>query len=708
MPLTKAEQAELEAIQAEKQARSAAPLNQALAQSDGLTPEEQMELEAIQVEKAERNKGLGEKALDVVAGIGQAYDKYSGAGASRTALQTLARGDGVGKALESAANQYGKEGAPSGQDVARSFGVSDQPILPEAVSDVLKSVPGAGIIPATARAIGQSAPTRSGTVGFLVDLFADPFAILPVGKIVKETGAFGKTAAKGAGSAALKGSAKVLEAVAGAERVAEASRIGRAAGQIAENTLEAAMKRLRPTVAEDAGQLAKVLQKNGVIKAGEALPEALEFGQNSTLANKALNVMEGPGGEKKRDAFFKFIGKIDNSVYDHVRKISGGAPIDAISAGNTIIEGYNKGLDRFFKQMDVSYRQVAENLPNLRLSDKAVYKINGQLNEAERAAMKAVKGYGSAPAEGREILRAIRSIRSSWQRPDQLASMIDELQNLGKAAYSKGPQVFQSAPVNQKEFGKLYRMVRDAVNETLSSHDPVLGEMLKKNNKLFTEFFEDQKGLAGYLAKEPAPERVFKKLIESGDSKNIEALTRMLTPQELDAVRGAYLETLVKRTKGGLIDYEATINGLKSGKNYPIIKTLFGNDKRLGDVTEILSVGKRIGKRYLNPSGTDTAGRYRKIFEELINGAADEGSLEAMKEVARGNTRRAAEKAAKGASKTPEVLDKGGKVIPNAFNSQKINRSLKGAQIYSNQRGGLGSLFSDDEQRRKERRPARK
>jgi hypothetical protein len=147
-----------------------------------------------------------------------------------------------------------------------------------------------------------------------------------------------------------------------------------------------------------------------------------------------------------------------------------------------------------------------------------------------------------------------------------------------------------------------------------------------------SEFFGDKSLVEKAIgSKSLSPEGVFKNLIENGDSKKIEALRNILSPEAINALKGSMLNNMIKRTEDGF-SYRALTNTMRTKQNQ---LTSLLSQAELDEFADLVRLGDRFGPATMNTSGTAINQLFRDIFGSMTQSITNEAFIEGLKNRAR-------------------------------------------------------------------------
>ena len=644
MPLTPQEQSELNLIESELMSRG----GQSRAPTGGLTPQEQAEL--LQIENELTSRQAAPKIdTDTEASLGfvnRARFAIEPLQSNRIALLQQEYGqenvmqDAQGNPFVNINGTFQPANVEgfSAADVADFAGA-----IPEGVGSLIGGAAGfvggggVGSIPA---AIGLGA--AGGAVGSIARqglsaALGTPQVATPIERVT-ETGLSGAFGAAGAGvgagiktaSPAVKSAIKRL-----GKGFVDILPGGKSATEILETSYRATnsvvdslRKRFNPRIAEDAAEFFAIAEKNGIDKT--LLPEAVEFGRESVISRNARHIAEGPFGEDKLKSFYKAQGQITNAIEGSMTKISPEKFANGIEAGNHLIDAVNGASKRFFSSLDETYNSLVKNAPGLQISEASSKRIASKLNGLEKFAKGRVqRGIGSQKSEAKSILEAVNSIRSG---NNSLKQTVESLKNIGEEAFKKGTQ--NRTPIDQKRLRTLYFDMQKEVIETIrENYGDESADSLIRNNKMINDFLGESSVISKTIDRVNAdPEGIFKSLVANGSSTKIEALKAIVPAGDLAPLKTAALDSVIVRNADGLVMYESTIKKMMARRD--MLSALF-EPEELGDLRDLLRLGRRTGDPVLSSSGTGASNAFAKIKDDIINTVSGETQLNVLKARAR-------------------------------------------------------------------------
>ena len=587
---------------------------------------------AFDIEKPQENKGI-------ITKIGETYDKYMGAPV-RAGFDELVRTQpefgkekpsffgNLVRAGKAFGGQFGADPnlAPTGQDIAeKRFGLSNE-YRPGNVSFSAAKAgftePGMGGI--QQKDLEKPALTPAQAVGTGLDVALDLGNVVPVGTTAKGV----TKAGTAGGKMILKGTQAALEAT------PVVGSITKGATKTAASAEKALAGFLNPKRAANFEELSQVAAKNGIDLANA--PEAVEFGKDSFISRASRVQAEGPLGQQRLENATKFFQDTTNAFDKRLADTSGGEILSRTDAGVHLREAFDRSLDNLFSEVgDTTYRQIATANPGLALDAAASKKLETKLAEIEQfAGARAGRGLSAEKAEqAQRLLNAVNAIR---QTGGDFSKIVDTLQDLGEIAY-KTKSTIAAIPPDIKKSRELYEALRESIFDTIKTSvngGEEIANGLKKSNELLTEFFRNQDSVGEILGNPRlAPEQIFDRLTKN--TKQIDSLKQILSPEDFNRLKGAYLESLVTRSPEGIIQFGNLRNKLTSKANSEVVKKLFSPEE-LQDLMDIGKLAESAGNAIMSTSGTGASNNFLGAIKDLPFRAAGESLIESQKARARG------------------------------------------------------------------------
>lgn len=579
--------------------------------------------------------GALQTAAGPAAWAGEKFDRFwpggaparAAAGAIQEDLQDGGSLPGAAwKGIKAFGRQYrpGAPEAPQTSDIYARAGLSDE-IEEDDTNIDLPSFGSYHRIPYNTTPIASPADVA----GFATDL------LIPGPSVSREAailGAMGK-----AGGGAAKVAAKTA---AGAVDLATGTKAGEktldAVGAVAEGTgnlynrsKEGLGKLFKAKQADDFGESVKTAMANGIDP--KLLPEAVEFGPNSIVTRTARVQAEGIAGQPLLDKFNEGLEQVRGAVRRDVERLGMGAPVSKPEAGAILREGFNQGVDRAFAAVNTSHRGVIEAAPELRLSRESIGDLAPKLGELEKwATAKADNGLtNTAKEQGKQILRAVEKFRA---KGESYAGAFEALQEIGEVAFKKTNSL-ADVPPDIARFRKLYGEISEAMIKTVDdAFGAGQGQALRDSNAAMTKIFGDKSLLGKIGDGNLSDEALFSSLIEQGDTKRIAALKEYLQPEQLAALKGAFLDGLIKTNPQGEFPFRSLHNALRQKGS---VASILFEPGELDNMQGLIKLGDKFGSAVMSTSGTGGSNAIREGIRDAANMAADASVSEGVKKKAR-------------------------------------------------------------------------
>lgn len=617
-----------------------------------------------------KTKDWTDTVLDGVVAVGKEIDSVTGA-PTRKAIGAAMDGENPFSAFYS---QFGEnpDHAPTGKELAKRVGFNDTPLsedVPGLYSETgdewLKFKKG-----------GAMDWSPAGVAGFGIDVAADPTNLIP-GKAVAS--AAGKTAKAGKDAilAGTKGVAKATDFALGTKGVTKALNT---TGEVVDDVIGAVGKAVNPKVAPDYERFLDIAKRNNIDPT--LLPEAVEFGPDTFISRASRNVAEGPFGEKRLQNFHAGLDSVRDAIGNKVKGFTGGADaLDEVAAGSYLRDAYDRGVDNFFNGIDMTHNTIINQVPRLQLTEKSAAKIDSALNGIEKFAKGRTKrGFTRAQREqGEQLIAAVEAVRYGNGSYKQT---VEALRDIGEVAFTSKNSLADIPPDIQK-FRKLYNDVSDALIDTVKSElGDDIAESLVDNNKAMTEFFGDKSLVAPIIgSKSMSPEQVFNTIIKNGDTSRLTALKKILSPEDFNQLKGAFLENIIKRSPDGSFTFRGLHNQLRGKKN--ALSVLFEPDE-LNQIDELVELGDRFGDPVLSKPGTGASNIFRDLATGMRDGIVNDKTVEFMKSRARGATPAAQEALASAVNDTQKITNRTASAMSTLpMFENKIRAAAKGSQSVS-------------------------
>ena len=578
---------------------------------EGMSDEELLSI-ANRGTQPRAQESMGDRALRTVAEIGSAIDSVTGAPV-RAGIGAFQKGATIGESFQEAFKQFAEDPskAPSGAEIARRAGVD-----PKTKFDVTDWVGSFGI----PREKDEEPIELSldQIVGFAIDVAADPTNVIPGTAMAKFAGKAAKAGAKGGAKLA---------------RVA----VPRAAQRSIAEVTESIGKLWNPKIAPDFDELKQIADRAGVT--GE-LPESVEFGRRSFLGRAAEAKRAGPAGEVAVQRFEDTLRQIDDAAERKITEIGGGTNLTKVEAGNHLKEAYDRAAEKLFNSIDESYDTVVRDFPDLKISDFRRADIPGPTPRAKLdSALKELEDFAKGRIErgvtelnrsqGRGLLNSVEAIRRT---DGSFAQTVEVLRDVGEAAFKSDNPLIVNPP-DVRRMRKLYGDLSEALIETVRrdvADGQAIAGAVQINNKRMTDFFGEKSVIAGKLGKKDiGPEKVFDALVLN-DTRKIEALQNILSPQDMQVVKASALKAFKDQSNNS---YANLANILR--RKQPVVEKLLTKEE-LADFGDLVRLGERMGPVVVPPPAAGMSGAFLGIPEAAGRAVKADIVTEALKRRARG------------------------------------------------------------------------
>ena len=558
---------------------------------------------------AVKEKGFVESAKDAaiqgVVKVGQAVDSVTGA-PTRAAIDSLQKGEGLLGSVKRFGGQFANDPskAPTGKDIALNAGASNKQFKVD--------------IPGTDYKFEAS---PADLLGVGVDLTADPTNFIPGSSVIKGVG----KGAKSVGRVALKAADVAIAPL-------KETSVVNAISNTAKGTKYAFDKLFNPKIADDFSDLSSIAQKNGIDPS--SLPESIEFGDTSVISRAARQRREGLLGQQSFDQFEDGLTQVRDAADRKISEISRGPVLNPVEAGNYIRDSFDQAYDEFFSKIDTSYNKIIKDYPGLTIADSAGAKLETALDGIEKFAKgRVARGVTQLQeAQGQRLLNSVAAIRNT---NGSVKQAVEALRDIGEASF-KSQNTLAAIPADVQRMRKLYGDITEAIHETIQTNvqnGHEISGALRINNNLMSEFFGDKSVLEKTIGnRNVAPENVFNSLVLSGDTRKIEALKNILGPERMQQIKGAALNSLIKRTDDLDFNFKQVRNAIRNKKS--VLSELLDEGEAL-DFSELVKLGDRFGTPVLSTSGTGASNVFKDLGNNLQNAVFNESFVEGLKKRAR-------------------------------------------------------------------------
>lgn len=479
-------------------------------------------------------------------------------------------------------------------------------------------------VPFTDVTLGKGDSSARDVGGFALDVASDPlnYATFGGASVVKNAG---KNAIKEAGEKAARG---VGESAA-AQTIKQT---GNVVSETARSTKKAIGKLFSPTLANDFEQLKNIAKKNNIPE--DLLPESIEFGKDSMISRASRAKMEGPLGEEALNKFNDGLDLVRGKVEELANNVSGGVAPDAVDAGIAIRDGFDRGVDKFFSNVDMTHNKLMKAIPNLKLSPDGVKKISSKLSGLEKWAKgRASRGITATDrTQADQILRAVEQIKRGNGSYKQT---YEALRDIGEVAF-KAKNSLADIPPDIAKFRDLYFTIDDALIDTASkaAGEPV-AQSMRETNRAISEFLGERSLLSKTIGrKDLSPEKLFNSLVVNGDVKRLQALKKILSPEDFKILKGAFIKSQIKKNADDVFTFKGLHNNLRGKKN--ALGELL-DAQEIESLNELIQLGNRWGDPILSYSGTGASGAFRSIGQTIRSTVENDTLVNYLKNKARKN-----------------------------------------------------------------------
>lgn len=477
---------------------------------------------------------------------------------------------------------------------------------------------------------GALDPSVSGLTGGAAELATPIPGIGQAGSVLRMTGKAGaKTAKVGAEVAA-----KTADVVTGTKAGTNALDASKAAieglGKSYQETTEGLKSIFGAKQASDFEESVKTAMKNGVDP--NLLPEAVEFGPHSIITRSARVKAEGPLGQPILEKFDQGKKQVENAIVRDIDRIGGGQIPTPQAAGDILREGFNSGVKKAFDDIEVSHSEILKEVPGLTITpnQSAVLAPKLEKMEAWANAKMASALTKTAKAQAEQVLNAVSQFK---KKGTSYSGAYDALREIGEVAYKKTPNSLIEAPPDLQKFRQLYGDINEAMINTVDETMPAgTAKSLRDANASMSKIYGDKGILSRLGEKNAASEDLFKEVIQGGNSKEIAALKPYLTPEQLQALKGAALHDIIKFDPDGRFTFRATHNALRNKAD--VYSTLF-EPGELDNIESLIRLGDKFGSAVMSTSGTGASNAFLQTMKSAKDNAVDAMIVEPKKQQAR-------------------------------------------------------------------------
>lgn len=556
------------------------------------------------------------------------------------------------------ATQFVKEPAeaPTLTEVMQVAGVPETEIpLPEIEPGLGMSIPTSAMAKMAEKITGKKGPEfpetmpASEAAGQAVGIATDPLNILLKGAgAIPVATELGYRAAKGTavGTGALAGGAfgalaktspegRLVSAKTMAGKTGKAITKGfEAVEQIPANIIKE-YESLKPTIRSKFIEQYELANRVGINPDLIAENARLIYGPDA-FVTKAKAAKTSITPELDLQKFDQLQVELSNALVNQVEKISAGKLTrpNKVAVGEAIRKSYDEAIGDLFNQANVRYSQLASEIPSGSLdktSSTALYDILGKVQNNEEKALKYASTVASkkphlanieaietirnnifekVPKEETFIGKIARKIQGKPQPIENvfvgdLGQAVEQLQQIGREAYSS--QNFfgiSEIPASKSLLKQIYGDLRDVIVETVKKERPDLLDDLLKSNELQKKFFDKNKFIGQVIQDEKiSPEDVYSRLVQTTDSKKLEALKEIIGDREAkDYIKGQVLFDAISKEGVTEAPFYNRVNKVLKTEDFNKVKNTFFDVDEVDTFKKVIELGQDIGAREFNPS----------------------------------------------------------------------------------------------------------
>jgi hypothetical protein len=213
--------------------------------------------------------------------------------------------------------------------------------------------------------------------------------------------------------------------------------------------------------------------------------------------------------------------------------------------------------------------------------------------------------------------------------------MVESLQDIGRVAFKK-KNTLELDPPDVEKLQKLYGDIKDALYETIRTDvkdgEAVVGA-LQINNELISELFTNKSVVSRVLGNPSlGPEKVFDSLVRNGDTAKIEALKNVIDANDWKMIKGAFVESLLKRSDDGSFSFRELANAMRNKKD--LVNAVM-EPGEIEAIAELTRLGDRWGIAVMSTSGTGASGMFKDAVGAIKQGITNDAFIKVLKERAR-------------------------------------------------------------------------
>lgn len=535
-------------------------------------------------------------AINLASQMGSKLDSVTGA-PTRAGLMAAAKGQGLRGTIDAFTHQFAgsPEKAPTGEEIAREFGVSDAPVR----------------IPFAEKPVAASK-----IVGGGIDLTADYTNVLPTALMAKALLRTGEAVGKvGTTGARVLGAAPMAEGI-------EAGYKG------AKRYLH---EFFNPKIAEDFEQSLAIAERHGIDP--KLLSDSVKYGNDSFIARKGKQLAEGVGGQERllrHNSGVQAIAEAtDRFIVDTVGR--GYGPQTVENAGDLIRDAYNKAVSNTFQDLEFTYQSAGEQLGIQRLAPKSQEHIQGVIDRLGEQANWRAKNAATIDGQkqGRFMQKQLENLQGSVLAGDY-QEIVQQMQEIGRSSYVSHSDIGW----DEKAGREMYEALREGVLQTVDAVNPGAKTKLEASNQQLSKFLSDM-GLLDPVVRDPKKggEVIFRDLVEGGNSRKLEALKAVIGGDEdaMAVLKATYVDSLKKMGKDGEWSFNSLGRSFRNDARTRMVAEKLFSPEELQELGNLVSLGEKHGTPVLSTSGTGASNSFRDTLSNLKAHTLDESTIAYLK-----------------------------------------------------------------------------
>jgi hypothetical protein len=603
--LTIEEEKELAELEAQEKAKS------------NLTPDEEVELAQLEASQnqdtASGIRALPGIALGTLGKAAETYDKYGGGASARSGIMALLQGENP---FSAAYNQYGKSGAPTGQDILEASPLKTPQFVKDTASKQTYQ-PGYG---------GYGAiPQMNKGVGAIVEMALDPAQAIPfVGGAKLATVGGVKTLGMAAKGAAIGTDILTGTKIAGP--------VANATEKVIQGTAKYLNKMAKPTIRPDYSELQNIAKKYGIDE--KSLPDVFEFGKESVISRSQRAKAATPSGEGELNKFIESRKNISNALDTQIHgSPTNGLPTASPAETGVAIRARHDVLKKeVIANSDFTYSTTANQMGNIPVNPQAKGNITRKFNEWKSVLENDVKEGATqqARAEASEILDIVNRLQNSTNNVQSFARRIQELGQVAFDPKVQGTEFRRTSGILPQVYSEAKKAFIDTTRSKLGNG---IADTLIQNNKNISDFLQKSKGLRKIL-QNPNDEQVFRTLTSNTDNaKNLVDLM----PELKKDIAATTIEQFIRRDSSGVIQNWSELRQQFGKKKIDVLKNLV-DDKQAEAIHDLVMLGEEVGPMPTNAPSQGVSGAWRNITENVSDEILRDAAIETLKNKARSSS----------------------------------------------------------------------